>query len=213
MKRWASLFLTVHNSKSRNGPRSKKGGWLARASNYSVRFASVRFASVRFASALDARARVESRWLVRHDIALRIRIWCSKFNRLVELTRRRRTARSQPSAVGVSRAQKARRLVVEVAATARTALTLRVERGGFLLSESLRSRLRLTTLLVARRRLLALEDVLLVFKVPAATRLWTWRKPGPRVSTHSHRSSFRSFPHHRALHPFTRFPRSLFASK
>lgn len=188
--------MTVHNSKSRETDlEARKGaGSPARL-----------FGSRRFGSALDARARIESRW---GTTSLRIRIWCSKFNRLVELTRRRRTARGEPSAVGVSRAQKARRLVVEVAATARTALTLRVERGGFLLSESLRSRLRLTTLLVARRRLLALEDVLLVLKVPAATRLWTWRKPGPRVSTHIvHpfvRSFVRSFPSARtpSIHSF-----------
>lgn len=209
MRWWVSLLLTVYNSKSRETDLEARKG----AGSPAQLFGSRRFASVRLASALDARVRIESRWWVRHRCV--VRIWCSKFNRLVELTRRRRTARcaAKPSAVGVSRAQKARRLVVEVAATARTALTLRVERGGFLLSESLRSRLRLTTLLVARRRLLALEDVLLVLKVPAATRLRTWRKPGPRVSTHIVHHFVRSFVSARALHPCTRFPRSLLASK
>lgn len=55
-------------------------------------FGSRRFASVRLASALDARARIESRWGTTSRCV--VRIWCSKFNRLVELTRRRRTARS-----------------------------------------------------------------------------------------------------------------------
>ena len=57
-------------------------------------FGSRRFGSRRFGSALDARARIESRWWARIESRCVVRIWCSKFNRLVELTRRRRTARS-----------------------------------------------------------------------------------------------------------------------
>ena len=50
-------------------------------------------------------------------------------------------------------------------------MTLRVQSGRFLLRDGLRRRLRLAALLVARRRLFSLENVLLVLKVSTAAGL------------------------------------------
>jgi hypothetical protein len=68
----------------------------------------------------------------------------------------------------ISRLRK--RSVVEARAST-SALALRVQSGGFLLRDSLRRSLRLAALLVSRRRLLALENVLLVLKVSTAAGL------------------------------------------
>ena len=66
-------------------------------------------------------------------------------------------------------------LVVKVASSA-TALALRVQRRRFLVRDRLRRSAGLASLLVARRGLLALQDVLLVLKVTSTASLSRMRE-------------------------------------
>jgi len=101
--------------------------------------------------------------------------------RLESALETREAARSKPTR------RSAERLVVEAARAAGALSLTLVQRSRLLLRDRLRGRLRLAALLVSRRRLLALEDVLLVLKVPTASGLRRRKTPpGVSIENNSH---------------------------